>query len=226
MDLTFALKAPTWITDLRFNLGSWLTAAQAKIIHGVTALQDWVTTLQEQGITWVASLQSDTIVIYWLLVVVMVAGVIGSVIPAVPGVGLIAVAIIVWGAIKGFGTVAISLGVAIAVLLISTGVDFLATFWGAKKAGASRWGQIGAIVGLVAGVLGFLPALPVGGPILGLLIGPFLGAFIGELLHRRQPKQALKAALGVVVSSLLGNLVQGLLALATFITFLVTTWPL
>lgn len=219
MDLTFALKTPTWLTDLRINLVSWLTAVQAKIIH-------WLTALQAQSIAWVASLQNDTIIIYWLLVVVMIAGVIGSVVPAVPGVGLILVAIIVWGAIKGFGTVAVALGVAIAVLLLSTGVDFLATFWGAKKAGASRWGQIGAIVGLVAGVLGLLPALPVGGPILGLLIGPFFGAFIGELLYKRQPKQALKAALGVVVSSLIGNLIQGLLALATLGVFLVTTWPL
>ncbi len=218
MDVTFALKAPNWITAFRSNLVSWYVALQTHII-------DWVTALQAQSADWFASLQNDTIIIYWLLVVVMVAGVIGSVVPAVPGVGLIAVAILVWGLIKGFGTVAISLGVAIAVLLLGIGVDFLATFWGAKKAGASRWGQIGAIVGLVAGVLGLLPALPVGGPILGLLIGPFLGAFIGELLHRRQPIQALKAALGVVVSSLIGNLIQGLLAIATVIVFLVTTWP-
>jgi uncharacterized protein len=219
VDLTFALKAPTWVTHSRAQIVSGLTALQAKLIH-------WVTALQEQTVVWVTALQNDTIIIYWLLVAVMVVGVIGSVVPALPGVALIVIAIVVWGAIKGFATVAVSLGVAIAVFLLGIGVDFLATFWGAKKAGASRWGQIGAIVGLIAGVLGFLPALPIGGPILGLLIGPFLGAFIGELLHRRKPIYALKAAVGVVVSTLIGNLIQGLMALATLIVFLVTTWPL
>jgi uncharacterized protein len=217
VDLTVAL--PTWVTHFRTHIVSGLTALQTKLMH-------WVTALQEQTVVWVTALQNDTIIIYWLLVAVMVVGVIGSVVPALPGVALIIIAIIVWGAINGFATVAVSLGVAIAVFLLGIGVDFLATFWGAKKAGASRWGQIGAIVGLIAGVLGFLPALPVGGPILGLLIGPFLGAFIGELLHRRKPIYALKAAVGVVVSTLVGNLIQGLMALATLIVFLVTTWPL
>lgn len=81
------------------------------------------------------------------------------------------------------------------------------------------------MVGLVAVLFGLLPpALVVGGPIIGLLIGPFLGAFIGEFLYRRNLKQALKAAVAVVASSLIGNLIQGVLALGAVIVFLITTW--
>lgn len=168
---------------------------------------------------------STTIVIYWLLVIVMVVGIIGAVVPGIPGASLILGAIIIWGLIKGFASVGIALVVTCAVLLLSIGVDFLATFYGAKRAGASHWGQIGAIIGLIAGFFGLLPALPFGGPLLGIFIGPFLGAFIAELLYCRNLQQAGRAAVGVVVSSLIGNLIQGALAIAAVITFVWTTYP-
>ncbi|WP_299489700.1 DUF456 family protein [Acaryochloris sp. IP29b_bin.137] len=169
--------------------------------------------------------QDQQVILYWLLIAIMLVGVIGSVIPALPGSSLVLAAILLWGLLTGFSKIGIALGVAIAVLILSTAVDFLATFWGAKKAGVSRWGQIGAMVGLIAVVFGLLPpALVIGGPIIGLLIGPFIGAFIGEFLYRRNIKQALKAAVAVVASSLIGNLIQGVLALAAVIVFVVTTW--
>ena len=54
------------------------------------------------------------------------------------------------------------------------GVDFLAGYIGAKQAGASKWGQIGAFVGLLLGFFGLLPTLPFGGPLLGILFGPLV----------------------------------------------------
>mgnify|MGYP002787400965 FL=1 len=163
--------------------------------------------------------------LYWILVAVMVVGIAGAVIPAIPGISLIVAAIVVWGAAIGFSQIWIPLAVGVVSLLVSVGVDFLATYWGAKQAGASKWGQIGAIVGLVVGMLGLLPALPFGGPLLGILLGPLLGALIGELIYRRDLGLAAKAALGILVGSLVGNLVQGALALATVLVFLFTTFP-
>lgn len=166
------------------------------------------------------------LILYWLLVAVMVVGIVGAVVPAIPGASLILVAILIWGIVHGFSSVGISLSVAIVVLILSIGIDFLATYWGAKRAGASKWGQIGAIVGLLTGILGLLPALPFGGPLLGILIGPLLGAIIGEYLYQRDLNLALKAGVGIVVGSLVGNLIQGALAIATVAVFLFTTWPL
>ncbi|MEQ9371813.1 MAG: DUF456 family protein [Coleofasciculus chthonoplastes F3-SA18-01] len=169
--------------------------------------------------------------LYWILIALMLVGVVGAVVPGLPGSSLIVVAILVWGFVQGLSAISLALGVAVVVLLLSVGIDFLATYWGAKRAGASKWGQIGAIIGLVLGILGLLPALPVGGPLLGILIGPLLGAFIGEFLSRRQLelelrlKAAFKASLGIVVGSLVGNLIQGALALATVIVFVFTTFP-
>lgn len=172
-----------------------------------------------------------SLLLYWILIALMLVGVLGAVIPGLPGSSLILVSIVIWGFIKGLSAISWALTVAVVVLLFSVGIDFLATYWGAKQAGASKWGQMGAIIGLVLGILGLLPALPVGGPLLGILIGPFFGAFIGEFLYRRQLeleprfKAAFKASLGIIVGSLVGNIIQGALALGAVIVFVITTFP-
>lgn len=166
------------------------------------------------------------VVLYWSLVALMVVGIVGAVVPGIPGTSLILVGIVIWGLVNGFSSVGVALTVAIVVLVCSIGIDFLATYWGAKKAGASNWGQIGSIVGLFLGFLGLLPALPFGGPLLGILIGPLLGAIVGEFIYRKDLKIAVKAGLGIVVGSLVGNLIQGVLAVVTVAIFLFTTFPI
>lgn len=174
----------------------------------------------------------DITLLYWVLVAVMVVGALGAVLPGIPGAVLILAAVIVWGAVQGFSDVALPLGITILVLLLNVGIDFLASYWGAKQAGASKWGQIGSIVGLLLGVFGMLPALPIGGPLLGILLGPLVGAVIGEFLYRRElelaprTQSSLKAGVGIVVGSLVGKLMQGLLALAAVAVFMFTTWPM
>ena len=79
-------------------------------------------------------------------------------------------------------------------------------------------------------LLGLLPALPIGGPILGLLFGSMLGAFVGEMLHRRdlalpaRCKLGAKVSLAIVVSSLIGNVIAGVLSIVATAVFVVTTW--
>ncbi|MGB6166044.1 MAG: DUF456 family protein [Geitlerinemataceae cyanobacterium] len=164
-------------------------------------------------------------ILYGLLIVLMIVGVAGAVIPALPGSSLILAGVVIWGVVAGFSGLGWALGVAVAVAVLSIGIDILATYWGAKQAGVSKWGQIGAIVGLLMGMLGLLPAWILGGPILGIIIGALLGAIVGEYLYRRDFTLAFKAGISVVVSSLVGNLIQGMLALVAVVVFLLTTWP-
>lgn len=167
--------------------------------------------------------------LYYILLLVMLVGLVGSVVPALPGIALIATAVLVWTVVNPAAP-SLALIVALVALVLSLGVNYLATYLGAKSVGASKWGQIGSVVGLLVGFLGLLPALPFGGPILGLLFGAMLGAFSGEFLYRRELKLAPrltlsgKVSLAVVVSSLIGKLLEGLLALATVIVFIWTTW--
>ncbi|QYX33253.1 DUF456 domain-containing protein [Sphaerospermopsis torques-reginae] len=164
-------------------------------------------------------------IIYCLLIALMLVGVIGSVVPAIPGSSLILAAIIIWGIVNGsVAVIKIPLIVTGIVLLLSMGVDFLAGYIGAKQAGASKWGQIGAFVGLFLGFFGLLPALPFGGPLLGMLIGPLLGAIIGELLYQKDLAKAVKAGIGITVGTVVGNLLQGVLAVGAVVVFIWTTW--
>ncbi len=161
----------------------------------------------------------------------MLVGIVGAVVPGIPGPSLILGAILVWGIVQGFSNITWPLVAIFVILILSSGVEFLASYWGAKQAGASKWGQIGAIVGLVFGFFGLLPAWLIGGPLLGILIGPLLGAIIGEFLYRRElelgqrAKQSVKAGVGVVVGSLIGNLIEGLLAIVAVVIFVLSTWP-
>lgn len=170
-------------------------------------------------------------ILYWILIAVMLVGIVGAYVPGIPGPSLILVAILVWTVVNGFNVDWPPIIAIFVILILSAGVELLATYWGAKQAGASKWGQIGALIGLGLGFIGLLPALPVGGPLLGILVGPLLGAIIGEFLYRRElpfderTRQSFKAGIGVVVGSLLGNLIEGLLAIAAVIIFVASTWP-
>ncbi|HIK44280.1 MAG TPA: DUF456 family protein [Leptolyngbyaceae cyanobacterium M65_K2018_010] len=161
----------------------------------------------------------------------MVVGLVGSVIPAIPGISLILGAIVVWGIVAGFGGLTWALGVAIAALILSLAIDYLAGVLGAQRVGASHWGQIGAFIGMFLGLFGLLPFLPTGIPLLGILMGTVLGAFLGEFLHRRELKlaertlQSSKVGLAIVVGTLVGTVFQAILALITIVVFIVTTWP-
>ena len=165
---------------------------------------------------------------YWLITALMGFGVIGAFLPGIPGMTIILAGVIIWGMIQGFDAIGIALAVTIGIWVISFGVDFLATIWGMKKTGASKWGQIGAIAGMIAGFLGLLPTIPIGGPLgplIGIFIGPLIGAMIGEYLYCRRVKKAFKAAMGVLLSTLVGNMIQGFLAIAAMAVFLFTTLP-
>ncbi|MBD2576553.1 DUF456 family protein [Oscillatoria sp. FACHB-1406] len=170
-------------------------------------------------------------VLYWIVIAVMLVGVVGAVLPAIPGPSLILVALAVWYGATGFAGAGWALVAIFGILILSAAVEYLATYWGAKQLGASKWAQYGAIAGLALGFFGLLPALPFGGPLVGILVGPVFGAFAGEFLYRKdlamsdRVQRSAKAASGVVIGSVIGNLIEGLLALLAVIIFVFNTWP-
>ena len=84
------------------------------------------------------------------------------------------------------------LGITFAIALLIWIVDYFIPAMGAKKFGGTKYGAVGAMLGLLAGLI-FL------GPF-GIIIGPFAGAFIGELLKdNKNTNKALKAAFGALI---------------------------
>ncbi len=168
--------------------------------------------------------------IYIALLLLTLVGVVGAVVPVMPGPSLILGASVIAGFLYHWHEVTITLVVSSVVFAMCFAIEQLSGIWGAQKAGASHWGQIGSIVGLFLGFFGLLPALPLGGPLVGLFFGPFIGAVVGELLYHRQGsiedrfKVSFKAGVGIVVGSVIGLLFQGLLSLVAAIVFAATTW--
>ena len=115
-------------------------------------------------------------------------------------------------------------------LILSALVEYIALYFGAKQSGASKWSQYGAIAGMVLGFVGLLPALPFGGPLIGVLFGAIIGAFVGEYAYRgnlegsARTQQALKASAGIVIASLIGNIIEALLAALAVAIFIYSTW--
>lgn len=169
--------------------------------------------------------------LYWILIAVMVVAAIGAILPSFPSASLILISILVWGIATKFAGIGWGLVVVFLILIASAAIEPLGAYWGAQRVGASKWSKTGAIAGMVLGFLGFLPALPLGGPIIGVLVGPILGAFIGEFLYRKNLKLgermelAREVALSVAFGSLLGNIIETILAIAAVIIFIITTWP-
>lgn len=125
---------------------------------------------------------------YALAALLVVVGLAGVVLPALPGLPLVFVGMLIAAWAGGFAKVGISTLVVLGLLtLVSFVVDFWATAHGAKRVGASRKAMVGAVLGTFAGLF-FAP--------IGLFVGPFVGALVGELIHGRELRTAAKVGFG------------------------------
>lgn len=134
---------------------------------------------------------------YALAGLLVVVGILGTVLPALPGLPLVFAGMFLAAWAGGFAQVGVGTLVVLGVLTaLSLLVDLWATAVGAQRVGASRLAIVGAIVGTVLGLFFGL---------LGLLVGPFVGALAGELAHGRSlARQRLGHAARVGVGTWVG----------------------
>ena len=143
---------------------------------------------------------------YALAVILVLIGMAGVILPALPGLPLVFAGMLLGAWAGGFEQVGwIPLVILGALTVLSVAVDFFATVVGAKRVGASRKALLGAVIGTFAGLFF--------GPI-GLFAGPFVGALLGELWHGREIGQAAKVGLGTWLGILLGTVLKLGLAFA------------
>jgi len=127
-----------------------------------------------------------------LVLLVMLVGLFGLVIPIFPGMVVIWGAALVYGLVQGFGALGGWLFAGITVLmLLGVTVDNIAMSAGARKGGASWWSIAASIVAALAGTY-FFP--PLGGLILAPLV--LLGA---EYLRQGNLRRAWEAAKGYMI---------------------------
>ena len=133
--------------------------------------------------------------------ILMLVGLVGIFAPILPGIPVAWLGLFIYAIGTGFeriSVVTIIVFAAITALILI--LDALAPMLGAKKFHASRYGVLGAFLGMIIGVifLGFW----------GIIVGPFLGAFLFEWLAKRKAKGALKAAFGTFIGYVVGALVK------------------
>jgi len=139
----------------------------------------------------------------WMLLVaalMVLAGLAGSVLPALPGVPLVFGGLVMAAWADDFQRVGwITLTFLGLLTLISFVIDFAATALGAKRVGATKLAIVGAAVGAIAGIFLGIP---------GLILGPFVGAVAGELISHGKVEQATRAGVATWVGLLFGTLAK------------------
>jgi uncharacterized protein YqgC (DUF456 family) len=156
----------------------------------------------------------ETTIWYVLAALIVIVGLVGTVLPVIPGTVLIFAGLFVAAWADHFARVGVVGLAIIGVLAILAFVaDFVASLLGAKRVGASPQALVGATIG---GLVGLFLGIP------GMIIGPFVGAVGGELLARGRLAQAGKIGLGTWLGLVFAAVVKVVIAfmmIATFMTF-------
>ena len=150
----------------------------------------------------------------WLLValLLMAVGLVGTVVPVLPGILLVFLGALVYAFGSGFTVIGVGHLVLFGALTgLALLLDGAANLLGARAFGASRWGIIGALLGVIVGLV-------LGGPF-GLILGPIVGAVALEALSGQPLRQALRSGVGSAVGYVLGTAAEVALALVIVIVF-------
>ncbi|MFZ5663458.1 MAG: DUF456 domain-containing protein [Pseudomonadota bacterium] len=149
---------------------------------------------------------------YVIAALLVLVGIAGVILPALPGLPLVFAGMLVAAWADGFDKVGpLMLTVLGLLTLLSLGIDVLAASVGAKRVGASRLALAGAVIGTFVGLF-------VGGPV-GLFAGPFVGALAGELIHARKLGPATKVGLATWLGIVVGTVLKLGLAFAMLALF-------
>ena len=148
--------------------------------------------------------------------VLIILGIIGSFMPILPGpltswFGLFILNLI--SSIEIENTLlTITFIIAVTIFIL----DSLIPIYGSKYFGATKYGIIGASIGLVIGILTPIP--------FGILIGPIMGALIGELLFNKDLKKSIKSSIGVLIGFVASSFIKFVTCVIYLIIYIVQLW--
>lgn len=138
-----------------------------------------------------------TVTLLWLLaVLLMIVGVAGTVLPALPGTAFVLGGIWLAAWIDDFTRIGgLTLALVSVLAVLAWLLDYVAGLLGAKKAGASAQAVAGAAIGTVVGLFMGL---------VGVFFMPLVGAAVGEYLARRDHRQAARAGVATWLGIMAG----------------------
>jgi len=135
-----------------------------------------------------------------IAIILLIVGIVGCIVPALPGVPLSYLALVLLRFSDKGDEVSNRLLIIWAVVtVLVTVMDYVIPAWGTKRYGGSKWGVWGSTIGLLVGMFT--------GP-WGIVIGPFVGAVVFELLGGKPSREAVRAGWGSFVGLLSGTIVK------------------
>ncbi|HRK57003.1 MAG TPA: DUF456 domain-containing protein [Burkholderiaceae bacterium] len=156
------------------------------------------------------------IALWALAVLLMIVGLIGTVMPALPGVVLVFVGIVLGAWIGNFEVVGTGVVIAAGGLTAaSLVIDYLSQILFARRAGASRAGLIGAAIGTVAGIMAGL---------VGLLLFPLVGAAVGEMMAHQDIARAGRVGMATWVGLMVATVLKLAIVFLMIGLFVVALW--
>lgn len=168
------------------------------------------------------SVKSCSVDILWILLgfLLIILGIIGSVLPVLPGPITGWFGLFILHLTKAVPVNYHLLGVTFLIALAIFILDYIIPGLGAKKFGGSKKGASGATLGLIIGLVVPIP--------MGFVIGAFLGALIGELINDpKDVKRALRSAFGSFIgflASVTMKLLVSLIFMVVYIYQVVIHW--
>jgi uncharacterized protein len=155
--------------------------------------------------------------LWWTLSVALIlVGLAGTVLPALPGTLFVLAGIVLGAWIDDFTRVGgVAVGTVAVLAVLAWALDYVAGLMGARRAGASRQALIGAALGTVAGLFMGL---------VGVLFMPLVGAAIGEYMAQRDHERAVRVGTATwlgIMAGLLGKVVLAFMMVGVFIGALI-----
>lgn len=137
--------------------------------------------------------------------VLIIVGILGCILPVLPGIPLSYVGILLlhFTSMVEFSTQFLIIW-GIIVIIVQL-LDYYVPIWGTKKFGGGKKGAWGSAIGIGAGIF-ILPPW-------GIIIFPFVGAVIGELIDNKELNIALKAGFGAFIGFLAGTVMKLIVAI-------------
>lgn len=146
-------------------------------------------------------MDAEEIILFVIAVAVMLVGLAGVVLPLLPGIPIIFLAVIGYLAFVGFNQISIGVFITLAGLtVLSFVIDWLSTVYGVKRFGGTKLGMLGSLIGTVVGLL--IANIP------GLVIGAIFGAYAGEILAGKKSSEAWRAGFGGFFGLISGHIIK------------------
>ena len=150
--------------------------------------------------------------LFILAAIFMILGIVGSIVPALPGPPLSYVGLLLLQLTDKVQFSMLFMVIWAIVVLVISILDYYLPIWTTKKAGGSKAGINGSIIGMILGII-FTP--------IGMILGTLLGAIIGELIGGASGDQALKSGLATFVGTMLSIGIKVILCVSMTIYYVI-----